>query len=220
MKYLLPVPATLVSYSKPSRQDVAFFYTDPLLGPHWDVSIYWDVLLGSTLRSAHLCQQSFISPLEADVHVANDLPEALAFLSYLSALLICIQSPFFYSFWVSDTVWSADSSTDSRGSLLDIVTRLHLRPTSELLGNRAQSLMIDSLVSNIKASWTLATFSQNYSIHLTGLPPCTSDCSWWSQAPIKDQWMNKQWVNPLNDSLNLLRHAEVRKTLIFIHYYL
>lgn len=104
MEYLLPVPATLVSNSKPSRQDVAFFYTVPLLGPHWDVSIYWDFLLGSTLRSAHLCQQSFISPPEADVYVANDLPEALAFLSYLSALLICIQCPFFYSFWVSDTV--------------------------------------------------------------------------------------------------------------------
>lgn len=73
MEYLLPVPATLVSYSKPSRQDVAFFYTNPSLGPHWDVSIYWDFLLGSTLRSAHLSQQSFISPLEADVYVANDL---------------------------------------------------------------------------------------------------------------------------------------------------
>lgn len=154
------------------------FYTDPLLGPYWDVSIYlfWDFLLGSTLWSAHLCQQSFISPLEADVHVANDLPEAPALLSYLSVLPICIQSPFFYSFWVSDTVWSADSSTDSRGSLLDIVTRLHLRPTPELLGNRAQSLMTDSSVSNIKASRTLATISQNYSIHLPGLPPCTSDC--------------------------------------------
>lgn len=32
MEYLLPVPATLVSNSKPSRQDVAFFYTDPTLG--------------------------------------------------------------------------------------------------------------------------------------------------------------------------------------------
>lgn len=91
MECLLPAPARLVSYSKPSSQDVALFYMDPLLWPYWDVLIYlfWDFLLGFTLQFAIYGSNHFLFHLEADLCVANDLLEAPACLPNLSALLIC-----------------------------------------------------------------------------------------------------------------------------------
>lgn len=139
-------------------------------------------------------------------------PEAPVFLSYpwahwfVPAKIPLRYSPLVKQYLVSFVV---DSSTSViKKSVGQAVFQAPLKSYTRTFRGLG-SVTYDSV--STRAALPCTTSSQDYTAHLPGLTPGTSDWLGWSKGSIHNQWMSEWWVNLLNDSLNLLSHVGIQK---------